>query len=436
VNRLSLRWRMTLYYAGVSVLILLVGGIVFLLALRSSLDRALDHGLRDAATLAATQLGGDEPAPGSLSREPDVRGLPDATTITVLDENGRVTERFGALQAEVPLAPGAQSKGGVRTFTLRLANGEWVRAARSEAETLEVFSQTLRLLALGLPILLLAGLGAGFLIADRALRPMDRVTTLAARIAEGGRYQERVPPVPGDDELARLTRTVNAMLATLEATIQRERAFALAAAHELRSPLTVLRGRAGLTLEDDLRPEQYRKAVAQMLEVSVELSGLVESLLTLAQSDAPASWQEVNLADAARDAAKAECANALARGVELRLELQSAPGRGDPASLRTIAANLISNAVRYGRSGGTVWVRTRLDDAHAVLEVADDGEGIPSAELERLQQPFQRGQAAQSLRGSGVGLALVKAIAEQHGGQLGLGRAEAGGLCARVTLPS
>jgi signal transduction histidine kinase len=244
-----------------------------------------------------------------------------------------------------------------------------------------------------------------------------------------------VPLSPGNDELTRLTQTVNAMLTTLEGTIQSERAFALAAAHELRSPLTVLHGRASLTLERDLSPEQYKKAVRQMLEISAELGTTIESLLTLARNDQKPPQLEVNLADVALEAVQIHRANAQMRGIRLELDLQTAPVLGDYSSLRVVAANLVTNAIQYGRDNGTVWLRTWQDQTNAILEVSDDGGGIDSNELERLQQPFQRGHGVQARVGSGMGLALVKAIVVQHGGQFELSQASAGGLNARGRFP-
>ena len=445
MSRLSLRWRLTLYYAGVLVLVSLIGGSGFLLALSSSLDRTLVSNLRDAAALAASQLGGDEAQFSKKETAILGRGLIGAVTISVYDERERLTERFGLSRVSAPLTPGIVSLEGTRVLTVRLSNGEWIQAAQSEKETSQTFNQVLRALLFGVPVLLLAGLAAGYLIVDRALRPMDRVSVLAARIAHSGQYRERVPLAPGDDELARLTRTVNAMLMTLEGAIERERAFALAAAHELRSPLTVLRGRASLTLETDLSPEEYRKAVRQMLKISAELTELVESLLTLARSDQPAPRRAVNLEATTLEAVRAQ---RLTQPVHFELNLRPAPTRGDPSGLRVVAANLISNAVLYGHSErrvGTIWVDTWSDQTHAMLEVCDDGEGIADHDLERLQQPFQRGHSLdgrsvqgrsdQGRDGSGMGLALVNAIVQQHGGQVLLSRADAGGLSARVILP-
>jgi signal transduction histidine kinase len=189
-------------------------------------------------------------------------------------------------------------------------------------------------------------------------------------------------------------------------------------------------------LERDFSPEQYRKSVSAMLEISVELSSLVEHLLTLARSDQPLVLHEIDLAAVAREASQGQLESAKARGMKLELELSPVLGRGDFFSLRLVATNLISNAVRYGREGGTIWVRTTCDQTQAILEVDDDGDGIPTKDLERLQQPFQRGHDKQGQLGFGLGLALVKAIVEQHGGRLGLSRAsQFGGLKARVTLP-
>ncbi len=435
--RLSLRWRLTLFYGGLLATVLLLVGVAVFFALRSSVHQTLDESLRDAATLAASQLAGDEGKPqfsDPVSDRFEAR-LAGATVLLVYDKAGRVTDRIGTPRVKVPLEPGFVSVDDIRTFTERLPEGGWVQAMRSDVETLGVLRRIQRLLLLGLPLFLLAGLVGGYLVADRALRPVDRVSRLASSIAASGQYKARVPEAPGSDEMGRLTQTVNAMLGKLEAVIERERAFALAAAHELRTPLAVLRGQASLSLRRERTIDEYRQGFQTVEETSLEMTGLVESLLALAHTNQPPQQTQTNLEDLAVEAAEALSGTARAHSIRLELQTQTAPVRGDPAALRLVATNLIGNAIKYGREGGHVWVRTSQRDGRAELEVADDGPGVDDSELERLIQPFQRGLGLQSVSGTGLGLALVQAVAEQHGGALELGRAIEGGLRVTVWFP-
>jgi signal transduction histidine kinase len=430
VKHLTLRWRLTLFYTLLSSMILLVTGSVFFFSLRASLREMLDNSLHDAASLAASQLTGDEGQPkfSETDAESLQREVPGETTLVVFNAKQNQTDRLGRARVTAPLEVGFTSTKGFRAYTVQTEKGDWVQALRSEADTLETLARAQRLLLLTVPLMLLAGLGAGYLIADRALRPVDQVSKLASSIASSGRYKDRVPE--SSDEMARLTRTVNAMLGKLEATIERERAFALAAAHELRTPLALLRGQASLSLRRERTRDEYRQVIESVDQTSLEMTGLVESLLALARTNQTLQKQAVNLEDLVLEVVESLSDTARARSIKLILETQSTPTHGDPAALRLLLTNLVGNAIQYGREGGHVWLRTSAQADHVMLEVSDDGPGIEAADLERLTQPFQRGLGLQAVSGTGLGLALALAVAEQHGGTLELSRAAEGGLRA------
>ncbi len=447
---MNLRWRLTLFYGAVSAAILLIGGAALYFSLRSSLYQFLDESLRNAVMSVARRY---EANPG---RGPSFDGNPDPhhqdgngkrppdgfrprlagdTILTVFDANGQTSTDLDTSPVNAPLEPGVRSLDGYRVLTWHTSGGWWVQAARSELDALNPLERTKRLLVLGVPLLLALGLGAGYVLADRALKPVDAVTRLAASIAASGRSGERVPQAIGNDEMARLTGTVNAMLEKLEALIEQERAFALAAAHELRTPLSVLQGRVSLSLERERSSEHYRSALETVGATTQKLTGLVEGLLTLARSHVPAQSLGLNLADVALEIAETHAEQAKERGQKIDLELDSAPASGDASSLKLAASNLVRNAIRYGREGGRIWLRTGSTDGEATLEVSDDGAGVEDTDLERLRRPFQRGQGLQAISGSGLGLALVDAVARQHGGRLTLGQATEGGLRAVIHVP-
>jgi signal transduction histidine kinase len=430
---LSLRLKLTLFYALVSGLILALGAAILFVALRQSLHQSFDDSLREAAQLAVSQLGGDE---GTARLEPATQSfqasLPGATTLTVYDRQGRPTDRFGSSKVSAKLKPGFATVGEVRVFSQALPEGGFLQAARSQIELGNTLARTGKLVLLALPVLLLIGLGMGYALADRALRPVDQVTRLAGQIAASGRYVERVPTAPGADEMARLTSTVNAMLERLEQTIEHERTFALAAAHELRTPLAVLKGNTSLTLERERTIKEYQRVVQEVDSTTQELTNTVDSLLALAQSRQSRKNLALDLADLALEVSDGLELRARSHGMTIQTTLEPAQMRGDPAGLRLAIGNLLENAIKYGREGGRVWVRCGSSNTVTWLEVADDGPGVPDEELERLRQPFQRGAGLQGVPGAGLGLALVTAVIEGHDGTLTLTRAVEGGLLARL----
>lgn len=432
---MTLRWRLTLYYSAVSALILLAGGLAFFLTLRQNLRHTLDTSLQNAVTVAVSQLGGDEPSPKFSETEAEslLENLPGSIVLLVLDPKGQELDRVGTPRVKAPLVEGFTTFKENRVFAVRLSDHSWVQAVVPQVETTAAILRSQQLLIYGLPVLLLLGLFAGYLLADRALRPVDVVVDLAQNIANSGHYQERVPESPGKDEMARLTRTFNAMLARLEATIEREKTFALAAAHELRTPLTLLQGRAFVALKKERSSGEYREALRKIEHDSRELGLLVEGLLSLANTYQKLEVEPINLATTAYLVYEQALVEANGRGIDLHLQTQDAPALGNAVSLRLLTLNLVENALKYGAKG--VWIRSGVRDGNAFLEVSDDGPGIPHSEIARLLLPFQRGLGLQGSSGSGIGLALVGAVAEQHRGVLGFGKSNEGGLLVSFSLP-
>jgi two-component system OmpR family sensor kinase/two-component system sensor histidine kinase QseC len=288
-----------------------------------------------------------------------------------------------------------------------------------------------------IPLFLLLPVMIAFVawIVRRALLPLRDV------IAEVQRRDERsLAPLATDnlpEEIEPLAAELNRLLARLQEAFAVQRAFITDAAHELRSPLTALR--LQLQLLDRAPDEAARRAARDSLGAGVERAiHLVEQLLTLARSDPGETASEFELLDLAAVAAQAVTdthALAMARQIELSLENQGdVPVRGDREALRTLARNLIDNAVRYTPPGGSVQVRCHTEGAAALLEVIDTGPGIAEADRARVFDRFYR-RASANETGTGLGLAIVKAIAARHGARVILDDAPSGGLHVTVSFP-
>jgi signal transduction histidine kinase len=433
---MSLRWRLTLYYSALSAFIVVLSGVAFFVVLRQSLQTALDTSLHEVAELAANQRDGDADTELSEAETNELlEQLAGNTTLVAYNAQEQEMRRVGQIRLMAPLVEGFSTVSEHRVYTLHLTDGHWIQVIRSQVETLQAIGRAQRLLPGGLPFLLLIGFGIGYFLADGALKPVDRVTSLAERIATSGHFKERVPETPGNDEMARLTQTFNHMLAQLETTLEREKAFALAAAHELRTPLAFLQGRASLSLEKPRSVEQYQRDLTQIHATSQQMTQMVDSLLLLARTNQTLQRDPVAVAKLLGEVAVLSQDEAKKHSMTLSIIPSEAVIHGDHAALRLALGNLVQNAIKYGRAGGHVWLRGGRQNNEVFLEVCDDGPGIPEADLERLRQPFQRGLGLQSMSGSGLGLALVAAIAEQHKGRLELSRASQGGLRAALWLP-
>ncbi len=224
-------------------------------------------------------------------------------------------------------------------------------------------------------------------------------------------------------------RELGSMARALEA---RER-FVANASHELRSPLTVIRTEADVTLTDPhATTGELRRMGEEVLVAADQMDGLLDGLMVLALSERPRR-EPLDLASAVGAAAR----TVRSENVRVRLDLGSAAVRGERRMLERLAANLIENGVRYNAPGGYVAVSTRAHEGGgAVLDVVNSGPHVDPAVAERLTEPFERGGRAHDGGGAGLGLSIVRSVAEAHGGRLTLTPRREGGLAVRVTLPA
>ena len=308
-------------------------------------------------------------------------------------------------------------------------------AARQRADTLH----QLKVESAGaLAIMAVASMGLGWLVAGRALRPVREMTNAARHISEDNLH-ERLPADGPADELGDLATTFNAVLGRLERAFESQRQFVAHASHELRTPLTLERAILEVTLADpDADAVTLRSACERVLAIGAQQEALIEALLTLARSQRGLDeYHPVDVAAATADAVAAGRAASEVRSVTFEADLGPAWAAGDQRLVERLATNLVDNAVRHNRDGGTVEVRTGTVDGHAVLSVVNTGPPVAGGEIERLFQPFQRlgsGRAARA-DGLGLGLSIVAAIATAHGAALGAGPGPSGGMRVDVRFP-
>jgi heavy metal sensor kinase len=298
----------------------------------------------------------------------------------------------------------------------------------------------LLVMAAVLPLaVLLAGSG-GWLLARRALRPVDRMTEAARRIS-AEHLDERVHTTGTGDELDRLAATLNDMLGRLDVTFRQIRQFSADASHELQTPLTILQGELEVALRAPRTPDEYRRVLTSALEESDRIASLVEGLLLLSRADAGVlrmDHQPVDLARLVAEVCEQGQVLANARGVTLDLgPLTSVTIQGDHQHLRRLLLNLVDNAIKYTLAGGCVTLALHQDGAWAVLRVADTGIGLAPEEQERIFQRFYRAPTAMSreAEGSGLGLCIARSIVEAHGGYVQVESAEGRGSIFTVCLP-
>jgi signal transduction histidine kinase len=332
--------------------------------------------------------------------------------------------------------------GGSRLRAIRHAvehgGHRYIAAALVPLDALErEHSELVLALAVGVAVALFVAVVAGWIAGRRALLPLTDLASQAAAI-DGRLPTGHLQTANAADELGKLTAAFNALLDRLRAALQSQRQFMADAAHELRTPVSVVRTTAQVTLARADRSEpEYRESLEVVADQSSRLTALVDSMFLLSRAEAegiPLACEPVYLDDLVSECARARRVLAEERRVGLRVDGDDeVPLFGDDTLLRRMIGNLLDNALRHARSG--VWVTATLarSGAEAVLRVRDDGAGIPPAERERIFQRFVRLDS--SSPGAGLGLPIARWIAEAHQGELVLESSDGSGTCFRVSLP-
>jgi heavy metal sensor kinase len=280
----------------------------------------------------------------------------------------------------------------------------------------------------------------GWFMARRALAGVENVTRTARRIADG-RLAERVPLGKGGDEIDQLAVTFNRMLDRIQVLVNGIKEMTDNIAHDLKSPITRIRGQAEVALTGGGSAADLETMAATAVEECDRLLGMINSMLFISRSDAGVTkpeLKEMDLAAVVRDAGG--LFQALAEDKRITLECRAPerlPLRGDIRLIQRLLGNLLDNAIKYTPEGGAVDVTLDLNARkEAVIRVKDTGPGISAADLPHIFERFYRGDPSRSLPGAGLGLSFARAVARAHGGEILAESAPAGGSTFIVTLPT
>jgi signal transduction histidine kinase len=338
------------------------------------------------------------------------------------------------------LDPGDEVREGT---TVVLADGrtldarEWQQRVIDAASREVLLDGLLALLAVGV-----VGVIGAYAIAGRALRPLHQVTATARRLGEET-LDQRIRYTGADDEVAELARTFDAMLDRLGGAFEAQKRFVANASHELRTPLAVMRTEIDVTMADEEADvTEYRRMATVVRDASERANGLVDALLVLARSEAQSGRRLVrkvptDLATAVCAAVSATKAEADRLKLQVTTDLAAAAVVGDPSLLERLAGNLVENAVRYNHLHGRLWARTGTSGGEVFLVVGNTGFEVDQADVPGLFEPFRRGGRERTgARGSGLGLSIVRAVCDAHGGTVSATALDGGGLEVTVTLPA
>lgn len=463
----SLRFRLTLVYVVFFAVLMTALGVVFRQVLVSLLDRQAHALLEEQWATVNGYLRVERRRqhfwyydPTDLVEAAIVERLRRYFLLT--DAEGAVMEASSAYQVL-----GVDSPGEIRA-ALRMQKEEWRTRRDSRGEpylvragvlyddrrrpyfmaialplaenerTIKAFTIDYSLL---LPIMILASSLLGWFVAGRALQPLNEVSRTAQRIS-GSSLDVRLVPRGAGDELDQLIEAFNHMMERLAASFEQIRQFSTDVSHELRTPLTAIRGQLEVALFTAQTPEQYREAVLNALEDVERLSQIVKALLLLSQAESgqlALQRTSFNLSPLVRDVVEQFQIPADAARVTLAADLPGAcPIEADRIQIERLVSNLLSNAVKYTPEGGRVGVRLSAENGQARLDVQDEGQGIPAADLPHIFDRFYRVHPADVSpeKGLGLGLSFVAWIVKAHGGSIEVKSEMGKGSLFTVRLPT
>jgi heavy metal sensor kinase len=307
-------------------------------------------------------------------------------------------------------------------FTIEVRpSGEAILVGCSLApELAELRKTALNLTAIG-GLILLVGLAGGWWLVGRALKPISEISATAVKISAGD-LSQRINAAETESELGQLAAVLNSTFARLDTAFAQQKQFAADAAHELRTPVSVILAQTQTALARDRDAAAYKQTVEACQRAAQRMRRLIESLLELARFDA---GQEVlqrrtlNLAQTAADCLDLVQPLAAERRVKLLPDLQPVSVTGDATRLAQVVTNLLTNAIQFNRPDGEVHLRLATQDGLAVLEISDTGNGIAPADLPHVFERFYRADASRTGAGnSGLGLSICRAIVQAHGGTI------------------
>jgi heavy metal sensor kinase len=454
---LSLRGRLTVWYTLALLVALSLFGANVLwqqgrLGLRR-VDRELD-GLNATAVNVLRDELNETGNVRSAARQARLTVAAPGRAIAILDDRGVVlAATWNGLTLPEPLPDGQDAQGGARIWTATTSSGAWRVHARPQtfgatsvvlliasplADVLRERREVQEAMWIGIPIAIVLAAVGGLWLASIGLRPITDMASRAGRIPLTG--MEDLGESDRRDELGQLARAFNGLVARLRAALQTQRQFMADASHELRTPVSVIRSAADVTLGRERREEaEYREALSIVDGQARRVGRLVDDMLVLARADAGGyPLRPVHLYF---DDLVAECSRTLEllareRGVALHAQSPGElPMSGDEDLLRRMLLNIVQNAIHHTRTGGAVTIDAATGADGIVVSVSDQGPGVPAAERQRIFDRFVQLDPARRASGSGLGLPIARWIAEAHGGSLSLTASSAAGSTFTVILP-
>jgi heavy metal sensor kinase len=461
---LPIRWRLTLWYSGILALMLVVFGSGLYVYFRNSLQASIDTKIRSIGDVLSSSMTESQNPTVFLNFERYLENVlgkrPKGKFIQIMDRSGRIGAKMSdieaetlpvsfatverALAGEVVYETVEKSRPRLRLVTIPIVEKSKTTSIVQVGTSLEEFDETMNrlliILIIGIPTAISLTVVIGYFMAKKALKPVDKIRKTAVKITSRS-LGERIDIGPRKDELTRLAETFNEMISRLQNAFQRVNQFSSDVSHELKTPLTILKGETEVTLRKEREKDDYRRLLESHLEEIDRMTRIIEDLLLLSKADArevQLNMEEIDLKDLVVDVCMDMKFFADKKGVDLTVsEAEDVRLKGDELKLRRMLLNVIENGIKYTPRGGRVAVTSFLNNGYAQIDVKDNGIGIAQDDLKYVFDRFYRGDKSRRREsGSGLGLSISKWIAEAHKGVIEVESAPATGSLFSIRLPT
>jgi two-component system, OmpR family, sensor kinase len=443
---LSIRLRLTIYWSAITALILFAAGLLIMIMFARAMWGTLDAALMEEADTTAAAISHSSAADTSqiLQRLSQEKDLGPGRRVRLI-AGGYVVLDAGDTGADLPdtlAAPHSVVDGGQHRYRFAVVSLHFDGAPASlqdgadAAPVRRTITHLRNTLLLVIPVILALCVAGGYWMAGWALAPVNEVTGALARIGPRD-LRQRLPSPRVHDEAGELIGAINQLLERLELAAAAQQRFVSEAAHELRTPLAVLRSGLEVTLQRPRSADENRAALAQATSEVERLCAIAEDLLALARLDSEPAMERarVDLGEIAAEASAMAQTLAEARHQEFAMNADKGiVVQGNAGDLRRVVLNLLDNAVKFTPERGRIEIGVSAQGPMALLAVCDNGLGIDPRDLDHIFDPFYRSRSANGA-GSGLGLALSREIVRRHGGDIRAVNRSAGGCEIQVCLP-
>ena len=446
MKHLSVKQKLTLW---ITLLMLLLVSLVLVFMIAVSSSVVTEYTFEQLSTIVRANLTGISQENGALSFSEDFSFTRNGVYTLVYSKSGAL--QAGQPPLSFPEGTGFEN-GMIRTVSsgeddfyvldywlhFGWEDGVWVRGVISAPDTADVLDELADIALLLLPVMVIvSGLGA-YLLARSTFRPIDRMIRTVSEINEGRDLSRRIGLPPGRDEISRLGQAFDNMFARLETSFESEKQFTSDASHELRTPVAVILAQCEDARRNARTAEQYEEAIEVIGRQAGRMSDLIAQLLQmtrLEQGTQSISMEQADISSLVEVICEEQ--PALPRGITLQADIQpEIEAWFDVTLMSRLLQNRINNAARYGRENGHIWVVLRCVEEEVILSVRDDGIGIPADRLDKIWKRFYQVESARGAEsGAGLGLTMVRQIAELHSGTVTVDSREGEGSCFTLRFP-